>query len=280
MKSGLYDFVSARDYYREATSTSGVGLHRDMVARYIELQALMIAIIAPHWAEYVWLEILKKVRLPTQPISPYLSHLKSNITTKPETIHKAQFPSVPEVSPELSAALAYTRATSSNITSAEAAFVKKLSKGKQVTFDPRKPKKLSIYAAKKYPQWQEKYIDLVREAFDGLAINDKALNAQVGKLGEMKKAMPFVQALKRRLVVNREAPDTVFERKLPFDEFAVLQEMRGAITRVTGAKALEIIAVDEGGKTGEVLGTGEKREGLFAENAVPGQPSFHFANIE
>ncbi|PYH46847.1 leucine--tRNA ligase CDC60 [Aspergillus saccharolyticus JOP 1030-1] len=258
LKSGLYDFVSARDYYREATTTSGVGLHRDMVLRYIELQALMIAIIAPHWAEYVWLEILKK----------------------PETIHRAQFPTVPEVSPELSAALAYTRATSSNITSAEAAFVKKLSKGKQVTFDPRKPKKLSIYAAKKYPQWQEKYIDLVREAFDGLSFNDKELNAKVGKLGEMKKAMPFVQTLKRRLTVNKEAPETVFDRKLPFDELAVLQEMVGAITRVTGCKALEIVAVDEGGKTGEVVGTGEKKEGLFAENAVPGQPTFHFANIE
>ncbi|EHA18526.1 hypothetical protein CBS63078_5013 [Aspergillus niger] len=260
LKSGLYDLVSARDFYREATTTAGIGMHRDVVLRYIELQALMMAVIAPHWSEHIWLEILKK----------------------PSTIHHARFPEVPELSLELSAALDYARSTTSSITSAEANFVKKLSKGKQTAFDPRKPKKLSIYAAKKFPVWQEKYIDLVREAFDAVSIsfNDKELNAKVGKLGEMKKAMPFVQRLKKRLVVDKEVPETVFDRKLPFDEFAVLSEMVPAIKRVTGAKELEIVAVDEGGKTGEVVGTGEKREGLQAENAVPGQPSFNFANIE
>ncbi|KAJ9299758.1 hypothetical protein DTO271G3_2642 [Paecilomyces variotii] len=260
LKSGLYDFVSARDSYREATTSAGVGMHRDLVLRYVELQALLLAPIAPHWAEYIWLEILKK----------------------PETIHKAVFPDVPEPSPSLSAASTYVRSTSSAITSAEAGFAKKLSKGKGSTFDPRKPKKLTIYAAKKYPSWQEKYIDLVREAFDAvhLSINDKELNPKVAKLGEMKKAMPFVQTLKRRLIQAKEAPEIVFERKLPFDEFAVLQEMAGSIKKTIGCKELEIIAVDEGGKTGEVVGTGEKREGLSAENAVPGQPSFQFVNIE
>lgn len=62
LKSGLYDFTSARDAYREASTVAGVGMHRDIVHRYVELQALMLAPIAPHWAEYVWLEVLKKVR--------------------------------------------------------------------------------------------------------------------------------------------------------------------------------------------------------------------------
>ncbi|KAL1988366.1 hypothetical protein VTN96DRAFT_10049 [Rasamsonia emersonii] len=259
LKSGLYDFTGARDAYREAATAAGVGLHRDVVLRYIELQALMIAPIAPHWAEYVWLEVLKK----------------------PESIHYAVFPTVPEPSPALSAASAYVRNTSSSITSAEAGFAKKLSKGKTTSFDPRKPKKLTIYAAKQFPTWQEKYIDLVREAFDAvnLSIDDKELNAKVGKLGEMKKAMPFVQNLKKRLIQGKEAPETVFARKLPFDEFAVLSEMLGGLKRTTGCKEIEIVAVDEGGKTGTVLGTNEKRENLQAENAVPGQPTFHFANI-
>lgn len=189
---------------------------------------------------------------------------------------------MPEPSHELSSAQTYIRDTASSILSSEGSFAKKLSKGKASAFDPRKPKKLTIFAAKKYPVWQEKYIDLVREAFDALnvSINDKELNAKVGKLGEMKKAMPFVQNLKRRLVNGREAPENVFERKLPFDEFAVLAEMLGGLKRASGYKEVEIIAVDEGGKTGEVIGTGEKKEGLQAENAVPGQPSFVFSNVE
>ncbi|XHG01555.1 2-isopropylmalate synthase [Aspergillus wentii] len=259
LKTGLYDFTSARDVYREAATGAGVGMHRDMVLRYVELQALMLAPIAPHWAEYIWLEVLKKS----------------------ESIHFARFPEVPEPSAELSAASNYVRGTSSNITSSEAAYAKKLSKGKTSNFDPRKPKKLTIYAAKKYPVWQEKYIDLVREAFDAvsISINDKDLNAKVGKLGEMKKAMPFVQTLKKRLVQSKEAPETVFERKLPFDEFVVLGEMINNLKRTTGCKEIEVVKVDEGGKTGEVMGTGEKREGLSADNAVPGQPTFYFANI-
>ena len=96
----------------------------------------------------------------------------------------------------------------------------------------------------------------------------------------MKKAMPFVQGLKKRLVQGKEQPEAVFDRKLPFDEFAILSEMVGGLLRITGAKEIEIVAVDEGGKSGEVLGTGEKKEGISAENAVPGQPSFQFVNIE
>ncbi|KAK4865260.1 hypothetical protein LT330_001883 [Penicillium expansum] len=260
LKSGLYDFTSSRDSYREASTAAGVGMHRDTILRYIELQALMLAPITPHWAEHIWLEVLKKS----------------------ESIHHAQFPVVPEPSPELTAAQNYVRSTASNIMGSEANFTKKLSKGKAISFDPRKPKQLTIYVAKKYPNWQEKYIDLVRESFDSLnlSFNDKELSAKVGKLGEMKKAMPFVQSLKRRLVNAGESPATVFDRKLPFDEFAVLSEMVGGLKRTSGFKEIELIAVDEGGKTGEVIGTGEKREGLSGENAVPGTPTFQFVNVE
>lgn len=61
LKAALYHFTSARDFYREATNATGVGMHRDLVLKYIELQALLITPIAPHWAEYIWLEVLKKV---------------------------------------------------------------------------------------------------------------------------------------------------------------------------------------------------------------------------
>lgn len=63
LKFALYDFTGARDAYREATNAAGIGMHCDLVIRYIELQALLISPIAPHWAEYIWLEVLGKVRL-------------------------------------------------------------------------------------------------------------------------------------------------------------------------------------------------------------------------
>ena len=63
LKTGFYDFTAARDFYRENTKAAGIGMHRDLIKKYIELQALMLCPIAPHWAEYIWLEVLKKVRL-------------------------------------------------------------------------------------------------------------------------------------------------------------------------------------------------------------------------
>lgn len=41
-------------------------MHYDLIRRYIELQGLLITVIAPHWAEYIWLEVLKKVSAMTE----------------------------------------------------------------------------------------------------------------------------------------------------------------------------------------------------------------------
>ena len=72
LKSSLYDFTSARDFYREATTAAGNGMHEALVMQYIELQALALTPIAPHWSEQIWLEVLKKVR--TRTFSPRVSY--------------------------------------------------------------------------------------------------------------------------------------------------------------------------------------------------------------
>jgi leucyl-tRNA synthetase len=53
-------------------TAAGVGMHKDVVLRYIELQALMLAPIAPHWSEYVWLEVLKKVSITSSPLCNHI----------------------------------------------------------------------------------------------------------------------------------------------------------------------------------------------------------------
>lgn len=62
LKSALYDFTGCRDFYREATTAAGVSMHRNLVMHYIELQALLLTPIAPHWADYMWQEVLNHVR--------------------------------------------------------------------------------------------------------------------------------------------------------------------------------------------------------------------------
>jgi len=236
-------------------------MHKDLIFQYMELQALILAVIAPHWSEFIWLEVLKE----------------------PDTIQNALWPVVPAPIPSLSAAREYVRMTSSNITSAEAAAQKKKAKGKDIGYDLKKPKKLTIFAAAKFPAWQEKYIDLVKEAWDPVtkSANDKELMGKVGKMGEMKKAMPFVQGLKKRLMAG-ETPDAVFNRQLAFDELATLNNMIPGLKKAAGLAVVDVVKVEEGGKKGIVVGDERAVEGLppSAQSAVPGVPTFSFENVE
>ncbi|KAH7382135.1 hypothetical protein BKA66DRAFT_418613 [Pyrenochaeta sp. MPI-SDFR-AT-0127] len=261
LKSGFYDFTSARDFYREATRAAGIGMHEDLVKKFIKLQALLLAPIAPHWSEYIWLEVLKE----------------------PETIQKAQWPKVPKADAALTAAREFVRTTQSNITSAEGAAVKRLSKGKASTFDPKKEKKITIFAAQEWPAWQTKYVDLIRNSTG--AIDIKAISKQIEK-SESKKAMPFINALKRR-IDNGEPKEIVLNRELAFDELSTLRAMVAGLKQtVQKCVDVEIITVAEGGKEGTVIkedgSKGETRTDLpsHAASAEPGSPSFSFENVE
>ena len=57
LKTGLFDYQNARSWYRDVT---GGDMHRNLVLRFIETQALLLAPFAPHWSEYIWRDILKK----------------------------------------------------------------------------------------------------------------------------------------------------------------------------------------------------------------------------
>jgi leucyl-tRNA synthetase len=216
----------------------------------------MITVIAPHWSEYIWLEVLGKS----------------------STVQNELFPQVPAIKPELTAAREYVRQTSGNITSAEGAQLKRMAKGKATNYDPKQPKKLTIFMATEYPSWQSNVIDLVRTAFDGMSIDMKALSKQVPK-ADSKKAMPFIQTLKKSLEDGVDA-NTVFERKLAFNEGDVLAQMvPGLMSTVQRCVCVEVISVEQGGKKGKVvasIGEAGVKEGTEldelppqAENAVP-----------
>lgn len=261
LKAGLYELTSARDFYREACAAAGIKLHRDLALRYIEVQALLLAVVAPHWSEYIWLEVLKNKG----------------------TIHNARFPEIKEVVASLSAKRDYVRNTASNVNSAEGLQLKKKAKGKETSFDPKKPKQLTIFVTDKFPAWQAKYIDLLKEMWnvEAKTVNDKELNGKIGKMGEMKKAMPFVQNLKRRLQAGEPA-SVVLEQKLAFNEKETLLQMVPGLKRTSGLVACHIISVEEGSKKGTNLADGKEVELSVptAEHAVPGQPTFYFENVE
>lgn len=125
----------------------------------------------------------------------------------------------------------------------------------------------------------------MRENWDASAkaiVNEKELSGKVGKMGETKKAMPFIMAVKKRLLAG-EDETVVLERKLAFDEQAILLEMVSGLKRTTGFATIVVVAVSEGSKKGKDLTDGGKEVDVtnpVSGNAVPGTPSFLFENVE
>ncbi|KAI0401808.1 leucyl-tRNA synthetase [Xylaria palmicola] len=243
LKSGFYDFIASRDWYRDVTKSVGITMHHDLVVRYIELQALLLTPIAPHFSEYLYRDVLKHT----------------------ESVHNALYPEVPPPDAVLSAVFSYVRTVTSNITAAEGNQIKKLAKGKTTSYDPKEPKRLTISVAASFPAWQEKIIDLLAQQYKNTgAIDVKELTKQIDKK-DMKKAMPFVQLLKKRLDSGEKADD-VFSRRLAFDEAETLKEIVPSLKQtIPKLEAVEISMVE-----GETEG----------KTATPGNPTFAFENIK
>lgn len=263
LKSGLFDFQASRDYYRDSTA-SGKGMHRDLVLRYIETQALLLVPIAPHFAEYMWREILKK----------------------DNSVQNALFPEISQpINPALTAALAYVRDVARSIREVEGANMKK-KKGKNVVpFNPKAASKLTVYIATSFPEWQESYIDLVRENFSNMTLNfTPEFKQQVAKLGDVKRGMQFVNHLKSRLAT--ESTETVFNRKLQFDEEQTAKSVVELLKRAPTAtltEEIQLITIDskDSSKGRDVL-TGEEvavPTVKAIQDAVPGAPSITLVNI-
>lgn len=58
MKTGFFDLQTFRDQYQDIVGYEN--MNAELVRRFIEVQALLITPIAPHFAEYVW-KLLGKV---------------------------------------------------------------------------------------------------------------------------------------------------------------------------------------------------------------------------
>jgi leucyl-tRNA synthetase len=137
LRSRFYEFTATRDFYRDATRASRCGMHRDLVRRYAEMQALLVAPLAPHWAECIWREILGNLA----------------------TINNASFPDRVEADAGLTATLDYIRTNASNVTSAQASQIKRLAKGKSLSFDSNTPFRLTVFCTMTMPKWQIKCVE-------------------------------------------------------------------------------------------------------------------------
>ena len=261
LKVGLFDYQTARDFYRDLVSTTN-GMHHDLVFKYIRTQVLMLAPIAPHFAEYVFRELLEEA----------------------QSVQSTPFPRADaQVDKVTSDALEYVRTLSRSIREAEGNVLKK-KKGKPLEVDVARPAKLTLFVLLTFPEWQDNYILLVKELYELNLLNDnKKLKERTGK--DMKRAMPFIAVLKQRLA--QEDPQTVFNRELTFDELSVVKSVMGNIQKLPAAinvEQVQVILVQNSATSGTDVVTGEEvaippHFQKMVDFAVPGEPGIILQNL-
>lgn len=178
LKYGFYELQSSRDWYREVTADAG-GMHVDLVNYWIRIAALIASPITPHFAEHIWQGILNE----------------------PTSIQVASWPE-PETAVDQAnvEAGAYMRGTVKMIRDAEVALTKKMSKGKVMSYDPKKPRAVRVYVASSFPGWQNICVKAIQEGYapDSEKVDDAIVRQVLTANGLIKdkRAMPFVQAFK------------------------------------------------------------------------------------
>lgn len=244
LKNGAYEFQAAKDAYQLACTDSV--MHKDLVMRYIELQALFLSPITPHWSEYVWGTVLKKQGL----------------------IVDARFPKVSApVDESLDAATRYIRKTIKSIRDAEINAMKKKKGKATVEYNAKDPKSIKIYVATKFPEWQEACLASMKANFADGKFDDVKIRQELGAQGVLKnkKAMPFVQEQKKTIL--KDGP-VGFNRTLSFNEVETLEKAKDEFKRALGFDNIYILGHDQWAE----------EDLKAAESAVPGVPSLSFKN--
>ncbi|KAI7877197.1 leucyl-tRNA synthetase [Lichtheimia hyalospora FSU 10163] len=248
LKYGVFEFQAARDHYQQACLE--VGMHKDLVLRYIEMQTLTLTPVCPHWSEHVWRDLLKKDGTVTSVLFPQ--------------------PTAP-VDDSILAAAEYVRRTIKSIRDTELNLQKKKKKGKDVKSDynPNAPKSIKIFVANKFPEWQEQVLAIAKSYYDEATgkFDDVKIRQELGAKGMLKdkKVMPFLQTEKKQI---ENVGPSGFNRALKFNEIETLNTCVREIQRALGFQTIHIIKVDECAE----------EDAKAADVSVPGVPSFSFKN--
>ncbi|CCD24930.1 leucine--tRNA ligase CDC60 NDAI_0E01140 [Naumovozyma dairenensis CBS 421] len=258
LKYGLFDFQAARDYYREASGS----MHKDLVERYIEVQALMLAPIAPHFAEYIYREVLGREG----------------------SVQTTKFPRASKpIDHGVLSSLEYVRNVQRSIREGEGQALKK-KKGKAAEIDQSKPVKLNLLISESFPEWQSGCVEVVRRMFAEHTLDDSKKIRENINPKDMKRAMPFISMLKQRLTT--ESPESVFDRDLQFDEVATIKLTLKNLQKAAQSldvQEISVMSFPNGAKVGKDIFTNEEvplpNATKIVENAVPGAPGVVFQNI-
>eukprot|EP00794_Sanderia_malayensis_P007562 gene7562-8400_t len=238
LKTGFFEFQAARDKYRDVCLK---GMHRDLVFKYIEVQAILLSPICPHICEHIW-----------------------SLLGKESSIMKACWPIAGDVNEGILKSSQYLMDCAREFRLRLKNMIAVQEKGKKKSTEPlKKPTQGVVYIAKAYPTWQHKTLVTLKQLYDenqGDFPDNKQIMGALKKENfdkkYTKKLMPFVQFVKRQVeLVGPSAMDLTVD----FDEHEILMENLAYLMK---AVELEDIQIKPSSEADEKI----------AEECTPGKP--------
>ncbi|XP_059632174.1 leucine--tRNA ligase, cytoplasmic-like [Cornus florida] len=251
LKTGFYDLQAARDEYRFSCGSGG--MNRQLLWRFMDVQTRLITPICPHYAEYVWRELLKEDGF----------------------VIKAGWPEADLPDLTLKRANKYLQ---DSIVSMRKLLQKQVSGSKK----GNKPTIGLIFVNEQYDGWKKECLNILLSKFDpttsSFAPDKEILEGlqqsaivQEGNFKQIQKlCMPFLRFKKDEvLAVGVQALDL----KLPFGEIAVLEENLELIKRQLGLERIEILSATDP----EAVHSAGSHVSLLRQNPPsPGNPTTIF----
>ncbi|OMP01193.1 Aminoacyl-tRNA synthetase, class Ia [Corchorus olitorius] len=237
LKTGFHDLQAARDEYRFScdSRSGGRGMNRDLIWRFMDVQTRLITPICPHYAEFVWGELLKKDGF----------------------VVKAGWPTGDSPDFKLKSANKYLQDT---IELMREQRKKQISgskkKGAPVSSitDQDKYLKGLIFVNEQFDGWRAECLQLLQSKFDSKSCTFasdgeifKALEqSTVGQAANFKqnqkRCMSFLMFKKKEAIkLGAQALDL----KQPFGEIEVLEENLGLIKRQLGLKEVQVMSATD-----------------------------------
>jgi leucyl-tRNA synthetase len=234
LKSGFYDLQLARDEYR--LSCGAIGMNRDLLWRFMEIQTKLITPICPHYAEHVWQKILKEEGVAI----------------------KSGWPVADAADPTLRMANKYLQDSivlMRKLLQKQESGSKKPKKGAAPS--PPEGNKMSIgliYVNEHYYGWKEQCLKVLQSKFDSQArsfapdqeIIEALKNCSIGQEANFKQVqklcMPFIRFKKDEA---KDVGPQALDLKLPFGEMDVLVENLELIRRQLGLEHVEVLSASD-----------------------------------